>query len=452
MLHQHVSALHAERLRAGPGGPVLDDFTEWLAGRGFRSLPIGDLVRGAVRFAAWADTHGFDSLSPLALAGYETELRGQGRLCGWSTSVDLGGRRLVEFLVARGGVTGAGAPAQRPALLTEFGAWMIAHRGVQPSTVRIYSTVIAGLLSELGDQPQQYHARAIRAFVIERASGHGRATAKAVVTGVRGFLRFLSITGRCNEELLHAVPVIAHWRLDTLPRHIAASEVERLIDSCDTDTIVGVRDRAMLLLLARLALRAGDVAGLRLGDIDWREARVRVAGKNRRAVWLPLPQEVGDAILAYLTRGRPQVVSDRVFVKVTAPIEPLSASVVSQTVSRAIRRTGVEAPSHGAHLLRHSAATAMLRAGATLHEIASVMRHASIETTHRYAKVDRELLDMVAAPWPAAPLPSRRLIDGEMRKLAGAWPLVAKAPAPIARVTEAEVRTLAPPWPEVMSC
>lgn len=181
-----------------------------------------------------------------------------------------------------------------------------------------------------------------------------------------------------------------------------ADKIERIIDSCDSGTPSGLRDRAVLLLLARLGLRAGDVANLRLGDIDWKTGRFRVMGKGRREVWLPLPQDAGDALLTYLQRVRPAVSNDHVFLKIQAPIAPCSASSVSHRVAEAIRRAGVEAPAHGAHLLRHSLATRMLREGATLDAIGVLLRHEDIETTAVYSKVDVELLRQVAQPWPTA--------------------------------------------------
>ena len=186
----------------------------------------------------------------------------------------------------------------------------------------------------------------------------------------------------------------------------------------------------MLLLLARLAMRAGDVAGIRFADVDWLHGRIRVSGKTRREVWLPLPQDVGDALAAWVTDGRPKLESDQVFTKTVAPLAPMTRWHVSQTVSRALTRTGIDAPSRGAHLLRHTAATSMLAEGATLHEIGSVLRHASIETTYHYAKVDAGLLRMVAAPWPEP----------------------AEASMPDARVNALQVREIAMSWPEVTSC
>lgn len=166
-----------------------------------------------------------------------------------------------------------------------------------------------------------------------------------------------------------------------------------------------MRDRAVILLLARLALRASDVAGLRLSDIDWQQGRLFVSGKTRHQAWLPLPQEVGDALLHYLHKGRPSVSGDRLFIITRAPYTQILARQVSQTAQRAILRAGINAPSYGAHIFRHSAATALLRNGVPLQGVATLLRHSSVEMTAHYAKVDVELLKQVALPWPEeAPL------------------------------------------------
>lgn len=184
-----------------------------------------------------------------------------------------------------------------------------------------------------------------------------------------------------------------------MPKYLPAGDVEDLINSCD-QTHLGIRDRAILLLLARLGLRASEVSGLKFSSIIWSDAALLVTGKNRCETRLPLPQDVGEAILSYLKCARPQASSDYVFMTVVAPWTPITRQVVGRAVVRAIRRTGISAPKHGSHLLRHSAATNMLREGMSLPAIGVLLRHASIETTTVYAKVDINLLKEVAMPWP----------------------------------------------------
>jgi site-specific recombinase XerD len=182
--------------------------------------------------------------------------------------------------------------------------------------------------------------------------------------------------------------------------YLPAADIERVITACTSDTPVGLRDRAVVLLLARLGLRAGDIVKMDLGDIDWTHASVRVSGKSRDEVKLPLTQEVGETVLEYLRSGRPPVHDTRLFVRMLAPWRPLQVSSVSAIVARAIARAGIDAPFRGAHVLRHSAATEMLRQGATLQQIGAVLRHRYLDTTAHYAKVDVQHLRDIALPWP----------------------------------------------------
>jgi site-specific recombinase XerD len=435
MLTNYYTALHVECLRAGPVGSYLDDFAAWLARHSYRLHTVRLLIRGAVCFAEWAAKEGHDPTDTAAADAYLGHLKMTGRYrrrAGGARSTWARGTQLfMDFLVDCGmGAPAAKSPEPPRPMVDAYRTWMLRHRGVRESTVEVYRPVVERLLDRLGDQPEGFSAEGIRDFVLELASEHGVAKAQTTVTAVRSFLRFAIASGRCAPEMLQAVPTVAGWKLASMPRYIGADEVERLIDSCDVTKLVGLRDRAVLLLLARLAMRAGDVAGLRFRDIDWLHGCIRVSGKSRREVWLPLPQDVGDALEQWLTHGRPEEASDHVFTKVVAPLAPLSRWQVSSTVKRALKRTGIDAPSQGAHLLRHSAATAMLAEGATLHEIGSVLRHTSIETTYHYAKVDMAMLRMVAAPWPELP----------------------EAPMPDARVNATHVRAIAMPWPEVAPC
>jgi site-specific recombinase XerD len=274
------------------------------------------------------------------------------------------------------------------------------HRGTTETTLRNYSPIVSDLLTTLGERPQQLEAKGLRAFVIERARRHGKAAAKKVVTATRMFVRFLIVTERCAPGLDGAIPSIAMWRLATLPQYLPADDLEHVVTACDPSTPLGARDRAIILLMARLGLRARDVAGLRLRDLNWQESTLVVCGKSRRETRLPLPQEVGDTLLHYLAEARPPIHADTIFLTIMAPWKPISRHVVSQTAARAIHRADITAPTTGARVFRHSAATAMLRQGASLQTIGDILRHTSIETTAHYAKVDTRLLGHVVKPWP----------------------------------------------------
>jgi site-specific recombinase XerD len=289
-----------------------------------------------------------------------------------------------------------------PSSITEFRLWMQQQRGTCESTVSNYEVHIRKLLTRVGEDSSTWDARSLRQFVLEGSRTDGWAAAKKRTTALRMFLRFLIAEGRCASELHEAVPVLVHRRLSSLPRYLSADDVERVIASCDRDSAVGQRDRAILLLLARLGLRAGDIVQLRLRDIDWKAASFQVSGKGRRETRLPLTRELGDALVTYLTRSRPQTDTETVFVRSRAPYRAFrSHCAVSVIVDRAFARAGVIRPSRGAaHLLRHSVATAMLRHGASLQDVAALLRHQSVTTTEIYAKVDVTALRTIAQPWP----------------------------------------------------
>jgi integrase len=222
-----------------------------------------------------------------------------------------------------------------------------------------------------------------------------------VITATRAFLRYLAFRGNARADLGLAVPAVAHWRLASVPHHLSPDELTRVLAACDGDQPARVRDRAMVLLLARLGLRPGDVAQLRLSDLDWTQGTIQVTGKGRYQVRLPLPQEVGEAVLRYLA-SRPHVPeTDRVFVTTIAPVAPFrSGDAVSSVVARALERAGVHVARPGAHVLRHTAATEMLRHSVSLDHIGLVLRHRSLDMSAYYAKVDLATLRQVAQPWP----------------------------------------------------
>lgn len=370
------------KLRSGPAGPLLDDFASQLTGAGYCHIKIRAHLRGAGQFSAWAALLGLtiDMLDLGALAQFSQWLDSQGRLRhgrGEYSNAFIGARHFVGFLQVRG-VVPTPAPAVDPELLTAFCHWVHAQRGVTEITLNSYRPVLRRLLGALGEHPEHYTVKQLRRFVLDRTRGPRPRQAKTTVTVLRMFLRCLITQGRCAPELLIAIPTIAGWRRSSLPSYLSSEEVERVISTCDCMTVIGARDQAVLLLLARLGLRANDVATLQLSDIDWEQGLLRVAGKNRRQTALPLSQGVGDALLHYVINHRP---------------------AVDTITARALRLAQIDTPSYGAHILRHSAATAMLRQGASMDAIGAVLRHASIETTHVYTKVDVDLLSQVVQPW-----------------------------------------------------
>jgi integrase/recombinase XerD len=299
--------------------------------------------------------------------------------------------------------SGRSVPEPVDALVGEFRGFLGGERGLAPETVRCYGTHARAFLAWL-PQPvdvalAELSAGLVTGYVVEYCRGRNTESAKAMVTALRSLLRFLHVTGRAPGPLTGAVPAVASWRLAGLPRTLSGEQVEALIEGCDTDTAVGVRDRALLVMLARLGLRTAEAAALRLEDVDWRSGQILIRGKGNRVEKLPLPQTVGEALAEYLTTTRPRCASRSVFLTVRGrPPRPLTAMAVRQIVAQACGRAGL--PRLGAHRLRHTLASDLLRAGNSLPQIGQVLRHRSQLSTAIYAKVDATRLRGVARPWP----------------------------------------------------
>jgi len=315
---------------------------------------------------------------------------------------------VVGVLRSQGVVPVKGPPVvdARGALLSEFRGWLLAERGLAVESVRCYSSQAAKFLAYLPDPIEEslngLDARAVTSFVVAGAQVAASVwSAKAQVTATRALLRFLHVQGSIPSSLTAAVPGVAGWRLAALPRGLERGRVEVLLGAHDLTDPVGVRDHAVLVVLARLGLRGAEVAALELGDVDWRAGEIVVRGKAACVERLPLPVEVGAALAAYLTQGRPSCDCRALIVTARAPYRPLTSSTVRAIMRRACRRAGVA--SVGAHRLRHSLATDLLRAGASLSEVGQVLRHRSDLSTALYAKVDDTSLRILARPWPGNP-------------------------------------------------
>jgi len=399
------------RLLATPAGPHLSAMSEGMKAQGFSYWILRRRLQGAAHFSQSNQRQGrsIEQLHENMLREFEVHLstcrcRRPLRLSSHHDVRLLAGAQALLDYLRRCGVVTSVPPSNKEAgplpLVAGFFEWMRSQRGTQEGTLRQYGVVIKDALEALGTDPRLYRAESIRTFILSRTKGRSRSSAKEVTSVMRMFLRHLIAEGKCRTGLDDAVPRLAMWRLSALPRYLPAVDIERVIAACERETAVGLRDRAAILLLARLGLRAGDIVKMDLSDFDWVSASVRVSGKSHYEVKLPITQEVGEAILEYLRRGRPPVQDSRLFVRVLAPWKSLKVSSVSAIVERAIARAGVEAPFRGAHVLRHSAATEMLRQGATLEQVGTVLRHQYLDTTAHYAKVDVQRLRSIALPWP----------------------------------------------------
>lgn len=396
-------------IQCTPAAPYLDGLAAALLRAGYKPATIQRYLRSAAHLSCWQQgrARSLTELDTASIGEFKQHLRAcQCKGFQRVNDYDLRGAHAFLRHLQETAITPPEDPANiaapLPPLFVGFCDWMRQHRGVQDTTLNTYRRTIVDALQTLGSNPQRFEVTGLRAFVLDRTSRHGRCQAKVVITALRAFVRYLIAQGQCQVGLDAAIPTTAGWRLSALPRYLPAADVERVLAACDSASVVGARDRAILLLLSRLGLRAGDIYALRLGSIDWAQATVKVLGKSRRTVQLPLPQEVGDALSHYLATARPAVKSDHLFLRVATPVGPFAknSTAVSNIVKCAIHRAGVCAPAHGAHLLRHSAATALLAEGASLESIAVLLRHRSLDTTAHYAKVDVKLLRELAQPWP----------------------------------------------------
>jgi site-specific recombinase XerD len=297
-----------------------------------------------------------------------------------------------------------GVPTRQDELLERYQRHLAAGRGLTPTTVLRYKRFarrfLSGRSARTGCETgaEGLTSAEVSAWMLEAGSRLTVESAKREAADLRALLRFFYLDGILAADLGGAMPPVAAWRGTRLPQTMSAADVDAVLDSCDPSTVSGRRDRAILVLLARLGLRSGEVAALRLGDVDWRAGEITVRGKARRTDRLPLLAEAGEALVAYLTGGRPRSECPQLILTLYAPPRPIHPSSITSVVYRACRRAGLARA--GGHRLRHALATEMLRRGGDLTEIAQVLRQSDLGTTSGYAKIDRAALRTVSRPWP----------------------------------------------------
>jgi integrase/recombinase XerD len=390
---------------SGPLASYAPGYGSWLAARGYSRWTVGHRLWQLDLLSRWLEREG---LSPGQLSPERVEaFLAARRAAGYSTWLSVRSTALpLEYLgelgvvpaVIASGVTDD--PVER--LLVDYGRYLFDERALTEHTVLVRYVPVARLfLDEVmgaeGLELERLTAAEVSSFLARECRRRSVPGARELVVALRSFLRYLHIAGLISAPLQWAVPCVADLRDRSLPRGLEPAVVKRLLSSCDRRRTVGRRDYAILLLLSRLGLRAGEVAALTLEDIGWHSGELLVAGKGGRYDGLPLPVDVGEAIVSYLRR-RPRIGDRALFLRVTAPAGALRTSAVSGVVREACRRARV--PSAGSHALRHTAATEMLRQGASLPEIGEVLRHREQKTTAIYAKVDRKTLRRLARPWP----------------------------------------------------
>jgi integrase/recombinase XerD len=389
----------------GPLEPYAAGFAAELERQGYTAMVAEKQVGVAAHLSRWMAAAGMEPGDLTAqVAGRYASAR---RAAGYASYRSV--HALEPLLGYLRGLGVAPAPQPLPVtpaqeLLQRFQRYLVSERGIGAATAEGYACFARPFaearLVPGGSGLGGLTAADVTAFVVASCPGMAKGSAKLTVTALRSLLGWLHVDGVLSQSLAWALPSVAAWRLARLPQPLEPGQVRAMLDSCNRSTANGRRDLAMLTLLARLGLRAGEVAALRLEDIDWRAGEITVQGKGRRIERLPLPADVGEPIAAYLHDGRPRPADGarQVFLRVKAPHCALTGGGVTQAVSAAGRRAGLGMVH--AHRLRHSAATGMLRAGAGLPEIGQVLRHRRLMSTAVYAKTDIAALRALARPWP----------------------------------------------------
>lgn len=388
----------------GPMVPYVAGFCEELAEQGYTPLSIANQVRLLAHVSRWLQGRRL-GVQDLTLERIKQFPRARRKAGYTGHTSDYGLVPLLGYLRRLQVVPAVPTPTADTALdhlVDRYSCYLRHERGLAPSTIRRHRDIARHFLARCLD-PEKLECNRLQAedvtqFILYESRNRSVGTAKLLVSDLRSLLRYFYREGKTRTDLSGAVPAIAARRLTSLPQAIEPEEVTRLLESCDRQTSKGLRDFALLLLLVRLGLRAGETVALELDDIDWEQGEIEIRGKGRRQERLPLPVDVGEALVAYLRRGRPDTADRHLFLRSRAPRRALSSSAVGHVVYEACDRAQI--PRVGPHRLRHTAATHMLCQGASLPEIAQVLRHRHLETTAIYAKVDRTALRELAQPWP----------------------------------------------------
>ena len=386
----------------GPLASFADVYRAELYRRGYTVRSAVCELRQVARFSRWLEAGGL-TVADVSEAGVEEFLawqRAEGRYRShWSRP---GLRCLLDVLRGLGVLAAEGVALASPTdvLLARFERYLLAERGLAAGTVALYlrsvRRFVEGLAPDRGIAGLV--AGDVTAAVLRESEIVSVSATQNFVSGVRWFLRFCFIEGLVESDLSRAALLVRGRSSSPLPRGISTADARALLDCCDRRHALGRRDYAVIVTLLRLGLRRGEVAGLRLDDIDWRAGELVVRGKGAREERLPLPADVGEAIAVYLRRGRPQSSRREVFLRSKAPYEPIASGTVASTVRRACRRAGIS--EFGSHRLRHTAACEMVKANVPLVRIGQVLRHRSLQSTAIYARVDVERLRALAVPWP----------------------------------------------------
>ena len=392
----------------GPLSAHIAGFAKWARDEGYASPSRWRKVQLATNFSRWLGQQAV-SVCHVSLEHVARYLRSRARRVQIQRGDAAALRQFIDLLQRQGVVPPERIPPCRltpvEQAVNAFERYLRNERSLGEAAVVNYVPFVRRFLADrFGHRPVRLSrlcAGDIVRFVQSQAPRLHLKRAKLLTTALRSFLHYARYRGDVACDLAAAVPTVANWSMTSIPRAIPTEAVRRLLASINRRTATGRRDYAILLLLARLGLRAGEVARLELADIDWNAGSLSVQGKRRQPSTLPVPADVGRAVAAYLRYGRPPSSSRRVFLRAKAPIRGLlGPQAISSLVRHNLARAGIKAPTYGAHQFRHALATEMLRHGASLTEIGEVLRHRDPQTTMLYAKVDLESLRTLALPWP----------------------------------------------------
>lgn len=399
-----VSKLRSGNARvAGPLAPYASGFRAELAAMGYASRSAGTHMLLMARTSDWLDRRGL-AVGDLT-ASRADEVFAWSRAAGHRFPQSTKGFvPLLSYLRAIDVVPAAPAAivTESEKLLAQFRQYLLQERGLAVATVagQVFaaSLFLKALDYPSGRRLEDLEPSDVNEFLLQQLDRRSAASAKNLVSGLRSLLRFLHVHGITAMSLAAGVPAVAGWSGSSVPKAVDARSVQALLGSCDRQTATGRRDLAVLVLLARLGLRVGEVAQLKLADVDWRGGQLLIRGKGSRIERLPLPVDVGDALASYVQHSRPRDGLPALFLRVLAPHGPLTPAAIKVIVHRACGRAGL--PPLGAHRLRHTVASELLRQGAGLPEIAQLLRHRSLASTAIYARADTEALRRLARPWP----------------------------------------------------
>jgi len=394
------------RMHEGPLGAYIDDYAAELHTEGYAQQSAELQIRLIADFSQWLAKRHINA-SQITAAYFRPYLRSRARYRRPQRGDPATLKRLLNLLLRQGVIAEPSLAPSTPAkqLGDEFRLYLRQERALTLSTLIAYTPFVGEFLREhFGAGPvdlASLSAVDVTGFVQRRAASIHSKRVQLMTTALRSFLRFAQYRGDVHLDLAACVPAVASWSQSNIPKALPPEQVKRVLASCNRRTAVGRRDYAILLLLARLGLRAGEVRTLTLEDLAWQAGLITVRGKGGHDCPMPLPLDVGEAIADYLRNGRPATASRWVFLRSRAPVQSFKGSqAIDSVVRHALGRAGIDSPRMGAHQFRHGLACQMLRQGASLAEIGEVLRHRSPQTTAIYAKVDLPALRSLALPWP----------------------------------------------------